>query len=143
MSFGLKLKNGDLKLSEDGTLETVTKNSKLRQDIVKMLLTRKGSVKYHKEYGSELGIISTDNHINNSLIESKIEQTVYEGITKLIGLQKIQIQRQILSPAEIILSIKGVRVERDVGDPRLYNVFVSVITQQLSEISESITVRLV
>lgn len=143
MSFGLKLKNGDLKLSEDGTLETVTKNSKLRQDIVKMLLTRKGSVKYHKEYGSELGIISTDNHINNSLIESKIEQTVYEGITKLIGLQKIQIQRQILSPAEIILSIKGVRVERDVGDPRLYNVFISVITQQLSEISESITVRLV
>tara|TARA_X000000950_G_scaffold42501_2_gene47278 strand:+ start:7948 stop:8379 length:432 start_codon:yes stop_codon:yes gene_type:complete len=143
MSFGLKLKNGDLKLSEDGTLETVTKNSKLRQDIIKMLLTRKGSVKYHKEYGSELGIISTDNHINNSLIESKIEQTVYEGISKLISLQKIQIQRQILSPAEVILSIKGVRVERDVGDPRLYNVFVSVITQQLSEISESITVRLV
>ena len=55
MSFGLKLKNGDLKLSKDGTLEIVTKNSKLRQDIVKMLLTRKGSVKYHREYGSELG----------------------------------------------------------------------------------------
>ncbi len=143
MSFGLKLKNGDLKLTQEGTLETVTKNSKLRQDIVKMLLTKKGSVKYHKEYGSELGIISSDNHINNDLMESKIEQTVYEGISKLIGLQKIQIQRQILSPSEMILNIKGVRVERDVGDPRLYNVFVSVITQQLSEISESITVRLI
>lgn len=143
MSFGLKLKNGDLKLSKDGTLEIVTKNSKLRQDIVKMLLTRKGSVKYHREYGSELGIISTDNHIDNKLIESKIEQTVHEGISKLINLQKIQIQRQILSPAEIILSIKSVRVERDTGDPRLYSVFISVITQQLSEISESITVRLV
>tara|TARA_Y100000114_G_C11763468_1_gene331374 strand:- start:1100 stop:1531 length:432 start_codon:yes stop_codon:yes gene_type:complete len=143
MSFGLKLKNGDLKLSKDGTLEIVTKNSKLRQDIVKMLLTRKGSVKYHREYGSELGIISTDNHIDNKLIESKIEQTVHEGISKLINLQKIQIQRQILSPAEIILSIKSVRVERDIGDPRLYSVFISVITQQLSEISESITVRLV
>ena len=143
MSFGLKLKNGDLKLTQEGTLETVTKNSKLRQDIVKMLLTKKGSIKYHKEYGSELGIISSDNHINNDLMESKIEQTVYEGISKLIGLQKIQIQRQILSPSEMILNIKGVRVERDVGDPRLYNVFVSVITQQLSEISESITVRLI
>jgi phage baseplate assembly protein W len=143
MSFGLKLKNGDLKLTKEGTLETVTKNSKLRQDIVKMLLTKKGSIKYHKEYGSELGIISSDNHINNDLMESKIEQTVYEGISKLIGLQKIQIQKQILSPSEMILSIKGVRVERDVSDPRLYNVFISVITQQLSEISESITVRLI
>jgi phage baseplate assembly protein W len=143
MSFGLKLKNGDLKLTQEGTLETVTKNSKLRQDIVKMLLTKKGSIKYHKEYGSELGIISSDNHINNDLMESKIEQTVYEGISKLISLQKVQIQRQILSPSEMILNIKKVHVERDVGDPRLYNVFVSVITQQLSEISESITVRLI
>lgn len=143
MSFGLKLKNGDLKLTKEGTLETVTKNSKLRQDIVKMLLTKKGSVKYHKEYGSELGIISSDNHISNDIMESKIEQTIYEGISKLIELQKIQIQRQVLSPSEMILSIKGVRVERDIGDPRLYNVFISVITQQLSEISESITVRLI
>jgi len=143
MSFGLKLKNGDLKLTKEGTLETVTKNSKLRQDIVKMLLTKKGSVKYHKEYGSELGIISTDNYMGEDLIESKVEQTIYEGISKLISLQKVQSQRQILSPAEMILSIKGVSVERDVDDPRLYNVFVSVITQQLSEISESITVRLI
>ena len=143
MSFGLKLKNGDLKLTKEGTLETVTKNSKLRQDIVKMLLTKKGSVKYHKEYGSELGIISTDNYMGEELVESKVEQTIYEGISKLISLQKVQSQRQILSPAEMILSIKGVRVERDVDDPRLYNVFVSVITQQLSEISESITVRLI
>lgn len=143
MSFGLKLKNGDLKLTQEGTLETVTKNSKLRQDIVKMLLTKKGSFKYHKEYGSELGIISTDNHMGEEFIESKVEQTIYEGISKLINLQKIQAQRQILSPAEMILSIKGVRVERDIGDPRLYNVFISVITQQLSEISESITVRLI
>lgn len=143
MSFGLKLQGGDLKLSREGLVETVIKNKKLRQDIVKMLLTNKGSIKYHREYGSELGIISSENHFNNQITEATIEQTVYDGISKLITLQKLQMQKQILSPAEMILSVKRVIVQRDVGDPRLYNVFVSVITQQLSEISESITVRLI
>ena len=142
MSFGLKLQGGDLKLSREGLVETVIKNKKLRQDIVK-ILTNKGSIKYHREYGSELGIISSENHFCNQITEATIEQTVYDGISKLITLQKLQMQKQILSPAEMILSVKGVVVQRDVGDPRLYNVFVSVITQQLSEISESITVRLI
>ena len=143
MSFGLKLQGGDPKLSREGLVETVIKNKKLRQDIVKMLLTNKGSIKYHREYGSELGIISSENHFNNQITEATIEQTVYDGISKLITLQRLQMQKQVLSPAEMILSVKGVVVQRDPGDPRLYNVFVSVITQQLSEISESITVRLI
>ena len=37
MSFDLALERGDLKINRDGTVKTVSGNSKIRQDIIKIL----------------------------------------------------------------------------------------------------------
>ena len=52
MSFDLKIEGGDIKLEADGSLTTVFDNNKLRQEVVKILLTKLGENKYHPSYGS-------------------------------------------------------------------------------------------
>jgi phage baseplate assembly protein W len=143
MSFDLQLYKGDLKLTKDGKISIVTRNSKLRQDIVKILLTQRGSVKYHKSYGSAVGALRVGHYTDERLMKMDIEASAKTAIKMLIALQRAQSKRQTLSPAEVICDVKKVRVERDQADPRLYNIFISVLTKELSEITESITVRLI
>jgi len=143
MSFDLQLYKGDLKLTKDGKIDTVTRNSKLRQDIVKILLTQRGSVKYHKSYGSEVGALRVGHYTDPKLMKMDIGASARTAIKTLMALQRSQAKRQILSPAEVICDIKKIKVERDLADPRMYNIFVSVLTKELSEITESITVRLI
>jgi hypothetical protein len=58
-------------------------------------------------------------------------------------LQKNQSKYQVLSLSEIILEIVDIRTERDYGDPRLYNIYISILTQKLDQIEEIITIRIV
>ena len=52
MSFDLALERGDIKINRDGSMKTVFGNAKLRQDIMKILLTELGDNKFHPKYGS-------------------------------------------------------------------------------------------
>ena len=52
MSFDLSIEKGDIKIGSDGSLSTVSGNNKLRQDIIKILLTDIGDNKFHPKYGS-------------------------------------------------------------------------------------------
>ena len=143
MSFDLQLYKGDLKITKDGKISVVTKNSKLRQDIVKILLTQKSSIKYHPNYGSNLGALKVGHYADERLMNMDLTASAQTAIRNLMSLQKAQARRQLLSPAEIIVDIKSIKVERDMSDPRLYNIFISVLTQAFSEITESITIRLI
>jgi hypothetical protein len=60
-----------------------------------------------------------------------------------MSLQREQSKRQLLSSSEIILDVKNISVERDEEDPRLYNIFISILTQKLEQINEVITIRIV
>ena len=42
----------------------------------------------------------------------------------------------------IIIDILDVSVTRDGADPRLYNIFISVLTQELTEVRNSVTIRI-
>ena len=55
MSFDLSIKNGDIYFDPGGSVKTVSKNSKLRQDIIKIILTDIGENRFHKGYGSAVG----------------------------------------------------------------------------------------
>jgi len=143
MSFDLQLYKGDLKLTKDGKIGVVTRNSKLRQDIVKILLTQRGSVKYHKSYGSAIGALRVGHYTDSNLMKIDLQASVRSAIKVLMTLQRAQAKRQVLSPAEVICDIKSIKVERDISDPRLYNIFISVLTKELSEITESVTIRLI
>tara|TARA_A100001011_G_scaffold362861_1_gene412275 strand:+ start:7773 stop:8204 length:432 start_codon:yes stop_codon:yes gene_type:complete len=143
MSFDLRIRNGDIGLNSDGSVKIVDNNTKLRQDIVKILLTDTGSNKFHKFYGSRVGALEIGGVADRSIIDTDLEASVRRALSNLISMQKAQSRKQFITPGEKILEVTSVSVERDQADPRLYNVFISVLTQKLSTISEVITIRIV
>lgn len=143
MSFDLKIQNGDLVLNPDGTLETVTNNDKLRQDIIKILLTKLGENKYHPAYGSEIGALSIGMVADQELLEVDLQASVRDAVNKLIALQKGQSRKQFLTPGERILALLDTSVQRDTLDPRLYNIFLTVQTGALTAVTESLTIRII
>jgi phage baseplate assembly protein W len=142
MSFDLRIENGDLKINADGTLSTVAGNSKLRQDILKILLTSLGDNKFHPKYGSHVGKLQIGSYVDERIISLDIESSARTALRNLMSLQRSQSRRQSLSPGETIVDILGLEVTRDKADPRLYNIFISVATQSLDKIESSITVRI-
>lgn len=143
MSFDLKIKNGDIVIESSGLLASVSGNQKIRQDIVKILLTNFGDNKFHIRYGSDVGALKIGEVADQKIIEMDIKRSVEEAIRYLISLQKSQSRSQYLSSSEIILDISNISTERDSEDPRLYNIFISVLTQKLDIINEVITIRIV
>lgn len=143
MSFDLKIKNGDIVLDSSGLLTSVSGNQKIRQDIVKILLTNFGDNKFHARYGSDVGALKIGEVADQKLIEMDIKRSVEEAIRYLISLQRNQAKSQVLSLSEVILDISSISTERDSADPRLYNVFISILTQKLDIIEEVITIRIV
>jgi hypothetical protein len=143
MSFDLKIKNGDLVLDSSGSLVSVSGNNKIRQDIVKILLTKPGDNRFHSSYGSNLGLLKVGNVTDESILELELKRSTEDAIKYLIFLQKNQSRGQVLSLSEIILDIANISVERDSADPRLYNIYISVLTQKLDIIDEVITIRIV
>jgi phage baseplate assembly protein W len=143
MSFDLKIKNGDIVIEPSGLLASVSGNQKIRQDIVKILLTNFGDNKFHIKYGSDVGALKIGEVADQKIIEMDIKRSVEEAIRYLISLQKSQSRSQYLSSSEVILDISNISTERDSGDPRLYNIFISVLTQKLDIINEVITIRIV
>jgi hypothetical protein len=141
MSFDLKILKGDLQIDNTGAIVTVSGNQKLRQDIIKILLTAYGDNKYHPGYGSGLGQIEIGSTDFN-LTEAEIKNTALSAINGLIAMQRRQARSQTLSPSEVIVSVLDVGVLRDTIDPRLYNLRISVLTQQLTEVFDNITIRL-
>ena len=143
MSFDLKIKNGDLVLDSSGSLVSVSGKNKIRQDIVKILLTKPGDNRFHSSYGSNLGLLKVGNVTDESILELELKRSAEDAIKYLIFLQKNQSRGQVLSLSEIILDIANISVERDSADPRLYNIYISVLTQKLDIIDEVITIRIV
>ena len=142
MSFDLALERGDIKIGVSGSVKTVNGNSKLRQDIIKILLTELGDNKYHPKYGSYIGSLQIGHHADSKLMSLDLESSARTAVRNLMSLQRSQARRQNLSPGEIIMDIIDISVSRDDADPRLYNIFISVLTQELTEVRDNITVRI-
>jgi len=142
MSFDLTLERGDIKINADGSMKTVTGNSKLRQDIIKILLTGLGDNKFHPKYGSHIGALQIGHYADNKLVSLDLEASARTAIRNLMSLQRSQARRQTLNPGEIIIDILDISVARDEVDPRLYNIFLSVLTQDLTEVRNAVTIRI-
>ena len=59
-----------------------------------------------------------------------------------MSLQRSQAGKQNMTPGELIVDILKVSVARDQVDPRLYNIFVSVLTKRLTEVRSNVSVRI-
>ena len=143
MSFDLKIEGGDIVINRDGSVKTVFDNTKLCQDIIKILLTKLGENKFHSAYGSEVGAINIGHVSDQELLELDLEASVRDSVNKLISLQKGQSRKQFLTPGERIIALLNVAAQRDTVDPRLYSIFLTVQTGALNSIQESITIRII
>ena len=142
MSFDLKISKGDISLQRDGSLSLVSKNSKLRQDMVKIILTDLGENKFHKNYGSAVGRLNIGSYSSRDVVDMDIRVSVESALKKLMSLQKAQARKQFVSPGEMLVKILNVSAERDFSDPRLYNVYISILTGELNEVREGLTIRI-
>ena len=79
MSFDLKIKNGDIVIDPNGSLSTVFGNSKIRQDIIKILLTRNGENRFHPRYGSDLGALKIGEVSDEKMMELDLQRSVEES----------------------------------------------------------------
>ena len=140
MSFDLELINGDLSVKADGAIRTVTDSPKLRQDILKIILTSLGSNKFHPWYGCVVTEATIGSNYSDSLMFANLKTEVTQTLERLKTLQLSQASDQNVSLAEMIADIGGVQVERDAADPRQVNVVVTVLTRRLTLIEEVFTI---
>jgi len=139
MSFDLELVNNDLKIKADGTISIVTDTPKLRQDILKIILTPLGSNPNYLWYGCSIGN-DIGRNFPDILQISRIQANVTQCLNNLKALQISQAANQQVSLAELIASVGGVDVERDTTDQRQMNVVVTVLSKRLSQIQELFTI---
>jgi len=140
MSFDLALTNSDISINADGTIATVTDSKKLRQDVLKVILTPTGSVRFHPWYGSVLN----DNIIGEIPADNALFQYISNAISESLGtlqkLQRAQSTYQETSPAEHIARITNIAVQRAIDDPRQVNVIVTIVSKDITVVEESFTI---
>ncbi len=140
MSFDLALINNDLSTTTDRKIRTVTDTPKLRQDILKIIITPLGSVKLHLWYGCSISDDIIGKNLSDIFQLSKIRASVSTCIDRLKALQISQSTSQKVSLAELIASVGGIDAERDLDDPRQINVLVTVFSKRLTKIDELFTI---
>lgn len=135
MSFDFQIKNGDLVI-ENGDIKKIEESNKLVQDILKICLTPVGADSLNPWYGSYFAK-TTIGTVQDSLMTKTIAQNqIIKALENLKELQLVQVRNgQSLSASEQILSIQSVNIDQDKFDPRIYNVYINVISKGFAPIS--------
>lgn len=139
MSFDIEIVNGDIEMKSDGQIRTVSDTPKLRQDVLKIILTTLGSNKFHPWYGCVISDSVIGRGFPNNLLISSITTSIKESLDRLKTLQMSQASGQRVSLSEMIAEVGDIEVERNGVDPRQINIRVSVWTKRLSKIEELFT----
>lgn len=141
MSFDLKLLGGDIVIDPSGDINLVSEWELAKQQLFNSLVTPIGTNLYHEGYGSLLPYLS-NNVVSFAEIERDIKSSVQNTVNSLIALQKYQRNYQFLSPQETIISINSIDVQIDAEDPRLINIYLSILNGSSEILYESVTIRL-
>lgn len=141
MSFDLRIEANDLLIGANGDLAIVQDNEKLAQDVIKGVLTPLGSNRFFRWYGTTIGIKTIGQVLDASILEMEAQRSVEDLLNNIIKLQKVQAREQYVSPGETIASVRDISVLRNQEDPRQYEVKVSLITRQLTEVNEVFALR--
>jgi len=136
MSFDLALVDGDISIKSDGSVRTVTDTPKLRQDVLKMILTPLGSNKFHPWYGCSISENLIGRNYPDNLIEVEAQTSIQQSLERLRQLQLAQSTTQQVTLGELITSIGPISINRNPIDLRQINVRVAVTTKRLTKVEE-------
>lgn len=142
MSFDLRIQNGDIVLGADADFGTVTDSDKLIQDIIKMITTPQGSNVFQQAIGSLINKRLVGQVLNAQNTVTVLQASVQEALITLQKLQQAQAQTQALSPAETLVSIVSIDVQRDSVEPRQLNVVLKITAGDGNLLTESLTMTL-
>ena len=141
MSFDLALIDSDISLKTDGTVRTVEKSDKLRQDIIKIILTPLGSVRFHAWYGSSINEGTIGEVLPDNILFQDISTAITQSLLRLRTLQISQATGQRVSLSEMLGSIRDIAIQRNLSDPRQVNVLVFAISKDFNSMQETFTIR--
>ena len=140
MSFDFKLDNGDLTITSKGELKPVFNDNKLRQDLLKILLTPLGSNPNYPWYGSPLSEKTIGKALDPAILNMEMTTAIQYAINNLIELQKRQIKDgQYASPSELIGQILDINLAPSIYDARQFNISITVATRRGDIVAESFT----
>lgn len=125
----------DIDFNAVGKVKEVTGYGKVKQQLVKILLTVIGDNLYDNEYGSQIS--SSIGQKFTAYIIANIQYSIYRAIQHLIKIQ----QENNLPADETIIELSNIKVE-EVKDVRSIKLSVSVITQDYQEVSSSLKFNL-
>jgi phage baseplate assembly protein W len=140
MSFDLALINSDLSIKPDGTIRTVMRSDKLKQDIVKIILTPVGSVKFHPWYGSAINEGTIGEVLPDSALFQDITTAIQQSLSRLQTLQRTQATGQRVELSEILATINDIQIQRKYDDPRQVNVIVVAMSKDFTAVEEIFTI---
>ena len=139
MSFDLALINNDLSLKSDGSVRTVEDTQKLRQDVLKIILTPLGSNRFHPWYGCTVSEDIIGKNLPEEMMLLDIKTSIQQSLDKLKKLQLQQLTTQKVSFAEIINVIGEAIAYRSPEDLRQVVIEVTVYSKRLTKVEESFT----
>lgn len=143
MSFDLLISQGDLKIGPDGDLQKVRDSDKLIQDILKIALTPVGANPFFPWYGSNVARSLVGSPFNQSIAGPIASDQLRASLARIQVLQRGQFTNgQRMTPAEMLAAIREVRVERNQTDPRIFRVFIQVLSRALTTASTAFDVSL-
>lgn len=141
MSFDLRIVNGDF-VVKNGDLDTITGQTKLIQDILKICLTKAGASIYNPWYGSFVyqALIGSafDTDITSSIAKNQLQNSI-ENLKKLQQLQLSE-SLQSITPDEHIAGINEISITRNQIDLRLFEVSVRVTNRAFKKTTVNFTV---
>lgn len=138
MSFDLKILNGDLVIGPNADLDIVTGEDKLKQDILKILLTPAGSNVFFPWYGSYISSNLIGENLPVSFIENMAQSQIQNSLDNLMRMQKEQMKSgQNVSASELLAAVKYISVNRNDIDPTMFSISVDVVNRAFKTVSSS------
>jgi hypothetical protein len=125
----------DMHFDNAGRVIVVQGHEKIRQQLVKALLTVRGSNLFDSDYGSVLS--ETIGNKIDSYLAARIQFSILECLNHLIDIQN----NQGLPDDERIVSISDVTATRSATEPRTIEITATVMCADYQEVNTSLTVK--
>ena len=139
MSFDFALINNDLNMLPNGTMRTVVDTQKLRQDVLKLILTQLGSNRFHSWYGCTVSEDIIGKNLPDNMMGLDIQTSISQSLDRLKKLQQQQLTTQKVSLAELINVIGEIIAYRAPEDRRQIKIEVTVYSRRLTKVEEVFT----
>lgn len=127
--------NSDIDFNKVGKIKEVTGYGKVKQQLLKILLTVIGDNLYDSEYGSQIS--SAIGQKFTAYITANIQYSIYRAVQHLMKIQ----QENLLPDNEIIAQLSNIQVEKT-DDVRALKLSISVITADYQEVSTTLKFNL-